>query len=218
VIEEVRHSLAFAIRVDDAFTDRPVGEELDVSIDTGETPVAAPGGGRRQADGTYRFIDLAPGPRQVAVASPSGVGFTWTATTSVAVPIADRRAAIVIPMFPTTSASAPTNVIAIRGVLVTAGAGQEVQINPVLNPPPTPPPPLPPPRFTRCDADGEFLFVVAGGTQIDPPSGLVPLKVDVPGRGVTSVEVFEGLTATIYPTHTFFVPPGRELRVRIHLS
>jgi hypothetical protein len=210
--EDVRHVLSFALRVDDAFADVPIAEELAVSLDTGEVPLNAPDhDGPRQADGTYRFIDLAPGPRQLTILSPSGDGFTWTATTPVAIPIADPRQAVVVSMWPTPQARTPLGVIAIRGVLVTAAAGTEVHIDPVATPPP-------PGKKTRCDAAGEFVFVVAGWTEIDKPTGMVELTATVPAHTVTSVDVLDGTTVTTYASPTFFVPPGRDTRVRIHLT
>lgn len=209
--EEVRHLLSFALRVDDAFVDVPIAEELRVSLDTGEAPLQAPDHhGPRQADGTYRFLDLAPGPRQLTIASPSGDGFTWTSTTPITIPIADPRQAVVVPMWPTPQARAPLGVIAIRGALATAPAGTEVQIDPVATPPPG--------KKTRSDADGEFLFVVAGWTEIDPTTGMVELAATVPAHTVTSVDVLDGSTVTTYPSPNFFVPPGRDTRVRIHVT
>ena len=210
-VEDVRHRLSFALRVDDAFVDAPIAEELRVSLDTGEAPLKAPDhDGPRQADGTYRFLDLAPGPRQLTIASPSGDGFTWTATTPIAIPIADPRQAVVVSMWPTPQARTPLGVIAIRGALVTAPAGTEVHIDPVATPSPG--------KKTRTDAAGEFLFVVAGWTEIDPTSGLVELVASVPAHLVTSVDVLDGPTVTTYATPNFFVPPGRDTRVRIHVT
>ncbi len=220
MIELVGHSLAFAVRVDDAFTSSPVREELIVSLDTGERPVTAPGGGTRQSDGTYRFIDLPtpPATRQLTVTSPSGSGFTWTAATTVSMPLPDRRQPIVVPMWPTARAAVAGNVIAIRGAVDVGGtalSGQEVRIRPVLTPPPSPPPPI---RRTRSDAGGAFLFVVASMTEVDELTGDVPLKVEVPGHAIAAIDVIRGSTITTFTTSTFEVPPGRETSVRFHLS
>jgi hypothetical protein len=210
-VEDVRHLLSFALRVDDAFVDAPIAEELAVWLDTGEAPIKAPDhDGARQVDGTYRFIALAPGARLLTITSPSGDGFTWTATTPITIPIADPRQAVVVSMWPTPQARTPLGVIAIRGALVTAPAGTEVHIDPVATPSPG--------KKTRCDAAGEFLFVVAGWTEIDPTTGMVELAATVPARTVTSVDVLDGPTVTTYSSANFFVPPGRDTRVRIHLT
>jgi hypothetical protein len=216
VSEDVSHDLAFAVRVDDAFTDVPVAEELAVVLDTGAQPVAAPDHvGGRQADGTYRFLDLGPGTYLVSVTSPSKRGFTWDPTSSVTVPVANRADAVVVPMWPTPQASAPTGTIALRAVLDGAAPAQEIRIRAVLTPPPALPPPV---RRARSDADGELLFVVAGATQIDDTTGLVPLHVDAPGHAVTAVDVVDGVASTTYAGADFFVPPRGQTRVRIHLS
>jgi len=210
VIESVRHLLAFAVRVDDHFREAPVTEELAVELDTLEPATRnAQRTGFRHEDGTYRFLDLAAGPRQVRVTSPSGCGFTWTATTAVGVPVADPRQPVVVELWPTPRAAAPPGVIAIRGVLMTAPTGQEVRIEPVASSPRN--------KRTRCDDRGEFLFVVAGWTELDPATGRVELSVAVPTRTVTSVDVDDGGLVTSFPGSTFSVPPGRETRARIHL-
>jgi hypothetical protein len=209
IIEGVRHRLGFAVRVDDHFAGTPVREPLAVALDTGEQPVrSADRAGVRHADGTYRFINLTPGPRQLVITSPTMTAFTWTASTPIAVPVADPRLPVVVEMWPTPLASAPPGVIAIRGALVTAPAGQEVRIEPVDTPPLG--------RRTRCDADGEFLFIVAGWTTVTV-DGRIRLTVAVPGRVVTAVDLIEGSTTTNVPGAQFEVPPGRELRARIHL-
>ena len=202
--------LAFAVRVDDAFLGVPVVEELSVSLDTGESPIKAPDhDGPRHADGTYRFLDLKAGPRQLTVHSPRGDAFTWTPTQAITVPVADPKQAVVVPMWPTPQAGTPPGVIALRGALVTAPAATEVHIEPVATPPLG--------KFTRCDDAGEFLFVIAGWTELDGATGMVELAASVPAHTITSVDVV-GDTTTTYPSATFFVPPGRETRVRIHLS
>jgi hypothetical protein len=208
VIEHINHSLAFTVRVDDAFADTPVAEQLEVIANDVATPVLSPDrGGTRQSDGTYRFLSLAPGTYQIKVTSPRW--FTWTPTTPVTLPLADRRQAVVIPLWPSTIASPPLGVIAIRGALVSAPAGQEVRIDPVATPPLG--------KRSRCDAAGEFLYVIPGWTELEPVTGLVDLSVVVTGRTVTSVDVHDGTTMTTYPGSTFSVPPGRETRARFHL-
>jgi hypothetical protein len=209
VIESVRHLLAFAVRVDDHFVGEPVAEELEVALSTLEAPVPSPlRRGARQSDGTYRFVGLAPGPRDIRVTSRRGERFTWDATTPVVVPLADPRQPIVIEAWPTPQAPAPLGVVAIRAVLEPPLAGQEVRIDPLDTPSPG--------KRTRTDTAGELLFVVAGWTTL-AAGGRVHLGAVVPGQTVTSVDVIEGGTATAFVGATFDVPPGRETRVRIHL-
>lgn len=207
MIELVQHSLSFAVRVEDAFTGNLILEELDISV----SPLAKPvpnreRTGMRHSDGTYRFIDLEPDAYEVTLRSAKG--FTWTATTVVTVPLADRRTAVRIQLFPTPAADAPLGVIAIRGALVTA-ANHEVRIEPTATPALG--------TRTRSDASGEFLYVIAGWTALDPTTQLVALAATVPGRTVTSVDVSDGFTTTTYSGSTFSVPPGRDTRARFHL-
>lgn len=208
MIEIINHSIAFAVRVDDAFSDLPVADHLDVTANDHEKPVmAADRSGTRHSDGTYRFIDLEAGTYQVRVRAPRG--FTWTPATPVTVPVPDRTQPVVITLWPTPDADPPLGAIAIRGRLVTAAAGQEVNIEPVATPALG--------RRTRCDADGEFLYVIAGWTELDPATGLVELDAVVTGRTVTSVDVLDGATTTTYSGSTFAVPPGRDTRARFNL-
>ncbi len=207
MIELVQHSLSFAVRVEDAFTDTPVLEELDISVSPLANPVAnRDHSGARQSDGTYRFIDLEPDAYGVTIRSPNG--FTWDPATFVAVPVPDRRIPIRIKLFPSPSASPPLGTTAIRGKLVTA-ADQEVQIEPTATPALN--------THTRSDATGEFLYVIAGWTKLDPLTQLLELAATVPGHTVTSVDVFDGVSTTNYSGSTFSVPPGRDTRARFHL-
>lgn len=210
MIESVRHRLSFAVRVDDHFTASPVTEELLVEVDSGEEAVRNPQrSGFRHSDGTYRFLSVRPGPRLVRVVSTSGAGFTWTPTTPVAVPLPDPGVPVVVEMWPSAQADAPLGVVAVRGVLVTAAAGQEVRIEPVDTPALG--------KRTRCDARGEFLFPVPGWTEAVPSTGRVRLDVSVPARTVASVDVVEGTTTTHFVGSQFDVPPGAETRARINL-
>lgn len=209
-VEVVRHRLAFAVRVDDHFTATPVARELGVTLDTGELPVPALGGTTRHGDGTYRFLDMTGGPRQLRIHDPLGHRFTWDPTTPVNVPVADRRTPLVVETWPSPAATLGPGLIGIRGRLVTAAAGQRVEIAPDLTTAPV--------RYTRCDANGEFLFVLAGWVGIDPVTGLVPVTITVPARTVVSVDLIEGGVVTNIPGASFAVRPGGETRARFNLT
>lgn len=209
-MEHVRHDLSLVVRVDDAFLDRPVVEELDVRLVTGELPVRAPDhDGPRQQDGTYRFIDLPGAPLSsvdLQVISPRGNGFTHPAVTPLILQL-DPAAVQAVRFYPSPRAAAPAGVIAVRGVLVGGVPDQLVTIEPTATSQPA--------RHTYTTDGGEFLFVVAGWTEIDPATSLVSLRITTPS--VTSVDVVLDGATTPTSGNTFAVPPGRETRVRFHI-
>jgi hypothetical protein len=220
LLETVHHSLALAVRVEDHFTALPVSEPLRVELETAERGVPArAGNGLRHDDGTYRWVNLAGGARHIHVSSPTGQWVAWESAPLVTLPLTDRSAPVVIHVWPTSQASVSSGMTAIRGTLIGVGigAGQRVEIEAVQTPPRG--------RFARTDSLGEFLFPLPGWLELDDgedddpdKKGLVELAVVVPGRTVTQVEIVVGSNATTSAGSTFFVPPGRETRARIHLS
>lgn len=210
-VELVRHQLSMAVRVDDHFSGVPWPHELDVSLDIPDRPVRVQGGASvRHADGTYRFIGLPAGPRQITVAAKDGTAFTWDPMTNVVLPLADPRDPVVIEMWPAPSARVSPGGITIRGRLVIAGAGQEIEIRTVGVVPPRI-------RRSRCDATGELTFVVVGPVALNA-DGLVELDVTVPGRTLTSIQILDGDTDPTFPGPIFPAPPGREIRVLFNLT
>lgn len=209
-VEVLRHRLSLAVRVDDHFSGAPWPEEVEVELDPPEAPVAAQGGGAmRHPDGTYRFVDLAPGPRQLVVTPRNGTAFTWTASTPVVLPLGNPAAPVVVEMWPSPGARIATGTVAIRGRLVTAAAGQEVRMEVAGLA-------VPRNRRTRCDGDGELVFVVVGSMMLNSDYR-VEIDVTVPGRTLTSIQILDGDTNPIFPGATFAVPPGRETRVLFNL-
>jgi len=103
-VEIARHQLSVAVRLDDHFTGEPVKAELQVSLSTREAGVKAASGSLRHADGTYRFLDLANGPRDVKVTVPDNTAFTWTPVTPITIPLADARVPVVIEVWPSPKA------------------------------------------------------------------------------------------------------------------
>jgi hypothetical protein len=210
-VEVIRHQLSLAVRVDDHFSGAPWPDEVAVALDTPEAPVEVAGGGRaRHADGTYRFIGLAPGPRQLTVTAPGGAAFTWAASTPVVVPLADPAVPVVVEVWPSPGARIAAGTIAIRGRLVTAAAGQEVRMEVAGLA-------VPRNRRTRCDAAGEFVFVVVGSMALNADYR-VALDVTVPGRTVASIQILDGDADPTFPGATFAVPPGRETRALFNLT
>lgn len=208
-VEVVRHQLSLAVRVEDHFSGEPWPEEVEVELDTHEPPLKTQGGDRfRHSDGTYRFIRLTPGAKQLTVRTSDGTAFTWTPTTAVNVPLISPSTPVVIEMWPSPKARIAAGNIVIRGRLVTAAAGQEVTIEVVGRPPRN--------RRTRCDASGEFAFVVVGPMELNADYELV-LAVTVPTRTVDTIQILDGDTNPIVSGSQFAVPPGRETRALINL-
>lgn len=198
-----------AVRVDDHFTGEPWPDEVEVALDTNEPAVEVQGGGAiRHGDGTYRFIRLTAGPKQLTVRAPDATAFTWTASTAVTLPLISPSTPIVVEMWPAPSARIRAGTIVIRGRLVTAAAGQEVNIEVVGRPPRN--------RRTRCDASGEFAFVVVGEMEVNADYE-IELVVTVPTRTVDTIQILDGDTNPIVSGNTFAVPPGRETRALINL-
>jgi hypothetical protein len=214
-IEVARHRLSVAVRVDDHFTGAPVREELGVALSTQEPAIAASSGSLRHPDGTYRFIDLGSGARDVTVTVPDGAGFTWSPTTAIVLPLADPRVPVVIELWPSPKATAPPGALAVRGrldapIASPVAPGQEVHMEVVSGFPPRN-------KRTRIDADREFLFLVVGPTELTSKYR-VQVKVTTPGRTIASIDITDGDGTTAFTGNTFDVPPGGEIRAVIKLS
>src|SRR5450432_1956412 len=99
----VGHPLSFAVMFVDYFLGHAVEEELAISVNGPVAPIRAQGGGRRQADGTYRFVDLEPGPYTVTFDVPSGYYRALTPPLMVTVPLIDTelQRCVVQPLWPT---------------------------------------------------------------------------------------------------------------------
>lgn len=214
-IETIRHRLSVAISVDDHFMIAPTNTEVVVRLSNDAPAVKTSTGGTRHPDGTYRFIDLAPGLVDVRVEVPDETAFTWTTTTSVALPLADPRVPVVIELWPSPKAASPAGALAVRGRLEAPIAspvapGQEVQLEALSGFPPRN-------RRTRIDADREFLFPLFGPMSLTADHK-VQIDVTVPGRTVASIDVVDGDVTTNFPGTTFDAPPGGEIRAVINLS
>lgn len=224
----LKHELAAAIRVEDHFLGTPVPEELRVQLlvaaapprgfelATGR-PVRTPdGASTRHADGTYRFADVESGRRYLRIESPSGRWTRWGAPpVEVELPLADRRHALAVEMWPTTAGRAPAAVTAIRGKVLGPGgaSGTMVRIEPDGRPPRG--------RYTFTDALGQFLFPVACDARLDPipaspyavdGKGRIKLVASVVGAALTGIEV-NGIPAATTPSFT--VTPGRTASVHL---
>ncbi|WP_437322179.1 hypothetical protein [Sorangium sp. So ce394] len=203
------HRLAFALRVDEHFSREPLGEPVEVRLDTGEPAVDSLSGSARHSDGTYRWANLSDGLRRVTLRSASGRWVRWDpAPLDVVVPVPDQKTALVVEMWPTPLAAAPPGVSTIRGKLVGAGvAGLRVEIDGTGAPPTG--------RWTFADAQGELMYLLPGGPWPMTAARLLDLTISIPGRTVAGVEVLPGPTS--FTGAQFAIPPQREIRARFHV-
>ncbi len=205
------YQLGFALRVDDHFSRQPVGEELDVRVDTGEPPVTSRSGAHRHDDGTYRWANMKSGLRHVSIRSASGRWVRWDpGPIDLVVPIPDPTKAVAVEVWPTPLADPPSGVGAIRGKLLgTAVAGLRVEINPT-------PPAAAVGRWTHTDAQGEFLYLLPGGPWAITARGAMDLTITIPGRSVTSSDVRPNPVP--FAGARFEIPPLQETRVRFQVT
>lgn len=174
----ILHELSLVVRFVDHFSGTLPEVEFPVRLaDRLTRPVPRPGGGgARQADGTYRFRNLAGGSAQVRWRLPfarSHAGWTrWDDDLAVALPQADPSVPIEIAIWPEAAATAPMGATGVRGKLLgVAVSGLEISIGQSA----------PFTRFTRSDAAGEFLFLPPGALTTDA-GGRVPLMIQVRDR------------------------------------
>ncbi|HSW22255.1 MAG TPA: hypothetical protein VLJ62_05775 [Burkholderiaceae bacterium] len=175
-IETLVQQLSLAVRMVDHFSGQAVADELPLRLSGSlQRPVLRPGGGgRRQADGAYRFVNAPAGPTRLMWCEPFARGHAgwtrWADDPLFVLPLADAAALVDIDLWPTANAAASPSVTGVRGRLTGSGAaGQTVRIavqgEPFV-------------RFTRSDDQGEFLFVPPGRMSLDA-QGRVPLTLDV---------------------------------------
>jgi hypothetical protein len=210
--ETVRHTLGVAVRLDDHFIGEPIAEELDVRLDTFVLPTQVRGGNsRRHSDGTYRFIDLAAGPHQVEVTSPDARWMTLDPLPVVVTPMLQPSPPLSIAVWPTPLQSTPLGLTAVRGKLVgTPGATIARRVEFDVNGVDTG-------HHTQSSSFAEFLFLFPGRLDLDADS-LVPLSLRVVGGVVSGGDVIHGEQHEPFTGAAFRVVPGRETRVRFHVT
>jgi len=208
----VRHVLSVAIRIDDHFIGEPIGDELDVRFDTFLLPTQVRGGSRRRhEDGTYRFIDLEDGPHQLEVDSTDDRWMMLAPLPTIVAPLAQPSPPLAIEAWPTPLQSTPLGMTSVRGKLVGTPAATiarriEFDVDTVDSG-----------HHTQSSSLAEFLFLFPGRLELDADN-LVPLSLRVIGGGVTGGEIVDGENHTPFSGAAFRVVPGRETRVRFHVT
>jgi hypothetical protein len=209
-VDTFTRTLSFALQPIDHFSRAPVPEELQISLDSREPAVRSPAGGFRHSDGSYRWINVGNGAHTAVVQSKLGHWTSWSpGPLSISLPLTDPATAIGVELWPTPRASVPAGVSAVRGKLEGAGsvAGLRVAIDGTgvasLG------------RWTKTDADGEFLYLLPGGPWPLSAHGQLDLTAVVTGRTITSTIMLGGATTS---GARFLIPPQREVRVRFQLA
>jgi hypothetical protein len=208
--ETIRHVLGVAIRIDDHFVGEPITDELDVRVDTFVRPTQV-GGRRRHPDGTYRFIALPDGPHQLAIRSPDERWMTLAPLPAVVTPMLQPSPPLAIEVWPTPAQSTPAGMTSVRGKLVGAPAATiarriEFDIDGTSTG-----------HRTQSSSLGEFLFLFPGRLEV-ATDNLVPLRLRVIGGTVNSGEIVDGEQRLPFSGAAFRVVPGRETRVRFHVT
>ena len=218
--DSVRHRLSFVVRFNDHFTGAPVADELPVRLDGSfQRPAAAPGGrGRRQSDGTYRFIGAPGGLARILWREPferNHANWTrWDPDPAATLPLPDPATPIEVDLWPTADAATPPAATGVRGKLTGANNdGRIVRIAPTGQPAT---------RTTRSDDFGNFLFLPPGRLPLNA-AGLIPLTIAVedPGgaaRIVNGGSFVPDLPGTSFLAADFTIAPGTVPRVLFRLA
>lgn len=209
------HTLSFLVRFRDHFTGQIILEELPVRVvDPPLRPARAADGAYRQADGTYRFLDLGPGTFELAwrpALTTAEQGWTdHGQTLAVTTPLAQPTGIIDFELWPTPDRSVPTSMTAIRGRLIgLSAARRQVRIGaatvPQIN------------HYTRTDSQGEFVFLLPGRWTRNP-SGRINLRVEVDGGGVAGGASEPTSDIPGFVGAHFEAMPGRTTRINFRLT
>jgi hypothetical protein len=216
ISEGWQHSLSFTIRFNNHFTSEPVGDELPVRLDhTFTRPVVAPEGGYRQADGSYRFINLEAGMHRVRWLPPLEESYrswvSWEDDPQIQVPNPDPAELITRDLWPEATAAIAPGTTAIRGRLIgTNNASLRIRISHSS---------FPSTRFTFSDDVGEFLFPLYEPLQTNA-AGRLELNIEIAdgARSVTGGEFVPAGSAASFVGASFEIVPGRSSRVLFRIS
>lgn len=210
----VQHRLSFVVRFRDHFSGAPVATTLPVRLaGLAGGPLDGPLG-PRQLDGSYRFLDVAPGAHRLLWREPferSAFGWVrWSdADPEITVPRADPLMPMEFDLWLDPSAALAAGATAVRGKLVGADAdGLTVRCahTGVAND-----------RFAVTDAQGEFVFPLPGAL---PPQadGTLPLRLSATAPDGTPRQIIPQGGGPAQPEYTFTLRPRAVARVLIQLA
>ena len=219
--DQVRHLMSFAVSFVDHFGGEPVADELPVRLaGSFARPAPAPGGrGYRQADGSYRFVNVAPGPQRLLWREPfkrSEAGWLrwYDPEPELVLPLANPAQPQRIELWPAPSADPAKGAVGVRGKLAGPNAGA-LEVRLVLQG-------LPLDRFTCTDAAGEFLFPLSGRLPLNN-AGRIPLEIAVQATDGTPRLLAGGAfipaaTGASFGADQFEILPGQFARIRFNLT
>jgi len=208
--DTVRHALSVAVRIDDHFIAAPVEDELDVRLDSILPAAIRGGGGKRHSDGTYRFVDVADGAHQIRIAANPN-WMLLEPLPSIPIPYGPVSTALVISAWPSPARAVPAGLTAVRGKLLgtpTATIGRRIEFSVGGSDAG---------HHTQTDSLGECVFLFPGDLKLDADR-MVALVLRVPGLTVVGGEVVTGDSSVGFTGAAFRIVPGRETRVRFHVT
>lgn len=207
------HELSFVVRFNNHFTGVPVDDELPVRLDQSFIkPVARnDGAGQRQADGSYRFIDVPAGHHRIRWRPPfADIYRGWISfqqDPEIVTPSSDPRNVIEQDLWPSPQAQLSPTTTAIRGKLKGNNvADLEVRIMPVAVGSTA--------YFTRSDRLGEFLYPLT--KPVTPEvSGELLMLIELNGgaRTVNGGEFIPPGSGAAFAAEQFRIKPGKCSRI-----
>lgn len=211
------HSLSFVLRFHDHFTGEAIEEEFPIRLEGSMLrPVQKNGGaGIRQADGTYRFINIPNGVHRVHWLPPFEPSYrgwiSWEGIPEVTLPIANPETVIERDLWPTASGSVLPGLTAIRGKLRGANVTDlEVRIDR---------PGGAQSRFTRSDPFGDFLFVLPNPIAPDNQGRLnLQIRIQAGTRIVNGGQFLPADSGTAFVGANFQIRPGKSSRIIFNVT
>lgn len=206
------HQRSFAVVYVDHFGGRPVEEVLGLRVaPSGVRPALAANGSLRHVDGSYRFINLAPGRYTIEPHARSGRWTSWEPPLTLELPLADAK--LVRELWPTPAMPDRPGLTCIRGKLSgSKPAGLLVEVRPAAAADWTG-------RWTKSDGWGEFVLPLPEFIEPDP-AGLLAMQIRVAGgaRSIAGGEVRRRGQIISFSGNQFTIDPGRATRVSFALT
>ena len=218
--EGLSHRLSFAVRFVDHFSGEAAPDELPVRLDGSfQRPARrSDGAGYRQADGSYRFINVPDGEAHVLWREPfsrTEAGWArWADDPVLQLPLVDPVEPVNVDLWPAAAAVAPASAVGVRGKLVGDDAGS-LRVRIAIQGHPFD-------RYTLSDDAGEFLFLPPG--RLAPnAAGLIPLSIDVRDatdapRAVAGGAFLPETAGASFSGADFAIAPRSVARIRFQLA
>lgn len=208
----LEHQRSLSLVYVDHFGGRPIEEVLALrTTPTGTRPTPAANGSPRHIDGSYRFLDLAPGRYTIEPQARSGRWISWEPALTLDLPLAEPK--LVRELWPTPATPDQPGLTLIRGKLAgSRPAGLVVEVRPAAAADWTG-------RYTKTDAWGEFIVPLREFIQPNS-SGLLAMQIRVAGgaRTVGGGEIRRRGQIISFSGSQFTIDPGCATRVTFALA